>query len=77
VTTSDRAASSEGDGRSERWSRQLSLRETTIWYSVALATYVVSALLHKALLNWFVGPVWLVLVVVLGPALADRIRGKT
>lgn len=61
----------------ESWShlrrRQLSGREEAVWYLVAAVTYVAASLLQKGLLNWFVGPVWLVAVVTLGPLAADRL----
>ena len=63
-------------GRDHRGSRRLSGRETAFWYTVAASTYLPAALLEKGLLNWIVGPGWLVAVVVAGPALADRLRGR-
>ncbi len=61
----------------DRWShlrrRQLSGREEALWYLLAAATYIGASLLEKSLLNWLVGPVWLVAVVSLGPAATDRI----
>lgn len=62
--------------RDHRGSRRLSGRETAFWYTVAAATYLPAALLQKGLLNWIVGPGWLVAVVVAGPALVDRARGR-
>ena len=56
--------------------RRLSLRETWVWYIVAGVTYVAVATYHKFVLNWIVGPLWLVLVVVVGPDLWDRVRGR-
>ena len=47
--------------------RRLSLRETWVWYIVAGVTYVAVATYHKFVLNWIVGPLWLVVVVVVGP----------
>ncbi len=46
-----------------------------MWYVVAAVSYILLGIWHKFLLNWFVGPVWLVAVVVIGPAVWDRIRG--
>jgi len=43
------------------------------WYLVAAVTYVAASLLEKGLLNWFIGPAWLVAVVTFGPLAADRI----
>lgn len=47
-----------------------------IWYVLAALSYIVLGMWHKWLLNWFVGPAWLVAVVVIGPWLADRITGR-
>lgn len=63
-------------GRDHRGSRRLSGRETVFWYSLAAGTYLPAALLQKGLLNWIVGPGWLVAVVVAGPVLVDRARGR-
>ena len=41
---------------------------------VAAVTYIGAGLIQKGLLNWFVGPVWVVTVVVGGPWLFDRAR---
>lgn len=75
-----RAVSSEevprGD-RDHRGSRRLGGRETAVWYVVAGLSYIVAGLAQKGLLNWVVGPLWLVAVVVAGPALVDRIRRRT
>jgi hypothetical protein len=43
------------------------------WYVVATVTYVAASLVEKSLLNWLVGPVWLVAVVTIGPVAADRV----
>lgn len=48
-----------------------------MWYLVAALSYIVAGLAQKGLLNWVVGPLWLVAVVVAGPALVDRIRRRT
>jgi hypothetical protein len=56
--------------------RRLSGRETALWYGVAGLSYVGVSIFHKFLLNWFVGPLWLVVVVWLGPLLVDRVRGR-
>lgn len=44
------------------------------WYVAAAVGYVNFGIWHKWLLNWVVGPVWLVTVVCLGPAAVDTIR---
>jgi len=51
-------------GRVEEW----------IWYVVAAVTYIGAGVVQKGLLNWIVGPIWLVTVVVGGPWLFDRVR---
>lgn len=56
--------------------RRLSRREEIIWYGVAAVTYVAASIVEKGLLNWIVGPLWLVAVVWGGPALVDRLRGR-
>jgi len=58
-----------------RGSRRLAGKEEWFWYVVAAVSYILLGIWHKFLLNWFVGPVWLVAVVVIGPAVWDRIRG--
>lgn len=62
--------------RDFRGSRRLSRRESAFWYLLAAVSYIVVSLLQKGLLNWVVGPLWLVAVVVLGPALVDRVRRR-
>lgn len=57
-----------------RGSRRLSGVEEWFWYLLAGATYILVAIWHKFVLNWIVGPLWLVAVASLGPALGDRIR---
>ena len=44
------------------------------WYVAAAVGYVNFGIWHKWLLNWVVGPVWLVTVVCLGPAVVELIR---
>ena len=56
--------------------RSLSGREEALWYLVAGVTYVGASLFQKGLLNWLIGPVWLVAVVTLGPLAADRLRRR-
>jgi hypothetical protein len=31
---------------------------------------------HKWLLNWIVGPLWLVATIAIGPAILDRVRRR-
>ena len=59
-----------------RGSRRLTARESAVWYGVAGASYIALSIFHKWLLNWFVGPVWLVAFVWAGPALLDRVRRR-
>lgn len=56
--------------------RRLSVRETWCWYVVAGVTYCAVAVREKFILNWLMGPAWLVLVVWWGPRLWDRVRGR-
>ncbi len=56
-----------------RGSRRLVGREEWFWYLAAAVSYILLGIWHKWLLNWFVGPAWLVAFVVLGPWLTDRI----
>ena len=44
-----------------------------MWYLIAAVSYILLGIWHKWLLNWFVGPVWLVAIVVIGPWLTDRV----
>jgi hypothetical protein len=71
--TTDREAGA-GDGAAPE--RRLSGGETAFWYGFAGVSYVGASLLEKGLLNWFVGPLWLVVVVCAGPALVDRVRPR-
>ncbi len=57
-----------------RGSRRLGPVEQWVWYLLAGATYIGLGIWHKWLLNWFVGPAWLVAFVVIGPWLWDQVR---
>ncbi len=57
-----------------RGSRRLAGAEEVFWYLFAAVTYVVASIWQKFLLNWIIGPLWLVAVVVIGPAVWDRLR---
>jgi hypothetical protein len=59
-----------------RGARRLQGREEWFWYLAAGVSYVTLSIWHKFLLNWFVGPAWVVGVVVIGPALWDRVRRR-
>ena len=63
-------------GPGAAWSRRLSRAETAFWYGLAGVGYVGLATFHKFLLNWVLGPVWLVAVVWCGPALVDRVTQR-
>ncbi|MFT4658797.1 MAG: hypothetical protein ACI8V4_002992 [Ilumatobacter sp.] len=56
-----------------RGSRRLVGKEEWFWYLAAAISYIVLGIWHKWLLNWFVGPAWLVVFIVVGPWLTDRI----
>lgn len=63
-----------GATRSER---ELTGRESVWLHVAAVVTYVpLGVLLRTPLLNWIVGPMYLVLVVWLVPPLLDRVRGR-
>ena len=57
-----------------RGSRRLTGREEWFWYVLAAVSYAACGIWQKFLLNWIIGPLWLVAVVVAGPALWDRVR---
>ena len=56
-----------------RGSRRLVGVEEWFWYVSAALSYIALGIWHKWLLNWFVGPVWLVAFVVIGPWFTDRV----
>ena len=45
-------------------------------YVLAGATYVGLGVFHKVLLNWIIGPVWLVGWIWAAPVLIDRMRNR-
>jgi hypothetical protein len=57
--------------------RRLSAREVALCYGLAGASYITLSIFHKWLLNWFIGPLWLVTFVWAGPALVDRVRRRS
>jgi hypothetical protein len=67
-------ASDEPGAIDFRGSRRLTGLEEWFWYVLAGATYVVAGVWHKWILNWLMGPIWLVTVVVVGPWIFDRVR---
>ena len=46
------------------------------WYVAAAVSYIALSVFHKWLLNWIIGPAWLVAFVTIGPALTDRLQGR-
>lgn len=56
--------------------RRLTRGETVLWYGLAGVTYIGAGIFQKGLLNWFVGPMWLVAFVWAGPALTDWFRAR-
>ncbi|NND73914.1 MAG: hypothetical protein HKN44_02805 [Ilumatobacter sp.] len=71
MTTDPEAISPDLDFRG---SRRLTGAEEWVWYLVAAVTYIVAGIWHKWLLNWIIGPVWLVVMICVGPPLVDRVR---
>jgi hypothetical protein len=59
-----------------RRARRLGPGETVLWYGLAGVSYVGLSIFHKFLLNWLIGPLWLVAFVWLGPELVDRVRRR-
>ena len=57
-----------------RGSRRLTGVEEWIWYLLAGVSYITLGIWHKWLLNWFMGPLWLIAIIVIGPWLTDRLR---
>ena len=66
----------DGPPTDHRGSRRLGPVEQWVWYLVAGVSYVGLGIYHKWLLNWFVGPAWLVAVVVIGPWLTDQVWAR-
>jgi len=71
--TAGRAAEVELD---HRRARRLGPAETVVWYGLAGVSYVGLSIFHKFLLNWLIGPLWLVAFVWLGPEVVDRVRRR-
>jgi energy-converting hydrogenase Eha subunit G len=63
-------------GIDHRGSRRLSRSESVCWYLLAAVSYIGVGMFHKWLLTWFLGPAWLVAVIVAGPVLLDRFRRR-
>lgn len=56
--------------------RRLTGFEEWFWYLLAAVTYIGVATWHKFILNWIMGPAWLVTFVVVGPLAWDRLRRR-
>lgn len=65
-----------GDALDHAGARRLRGAEEWVWYVVAAVSYIVAGIWQKGLLNWFVGPAWVVAVITLGPVLVDRVRRR-
>jgi hypothetical protein len=76
-SSTDAGAESVATNLDHRNSRRLTGKEEWFWYIAAAVSYIVCGIWQKFLLNWFIGPLWLVAFVVMGPAVWDRIRGRT
>ena len=57
-----------------RGSRRLTGWAEWCWYGAAALSYIAFGIFHKFLLNWFVGPIWLIAVVGVGPWSVDWLR---
>lgn len=66
----------DGSGSDRQSGRQLTRREEITWYGLAAVTYVAAGIVEKGLLNWIVGPIWLIAFVWFGPLIADRLRRR-
>ena len=80
MTTDQSATSSPGPspgtspGTDFRGSRRLTGAEEWFWYLLAAISYILTGMWHKWLLNWILGPLWLVTIICIGPPILDRIR---
>jgi hypothetical protein len=59
-----------------RGSPRLTGKAEWFWYVVAAVSYVTLGIWHKWLLNWFVGPIWLVGIICIGPAITQRLSRR-
>jgi hypothetical protein len=59
-----------------RGSKRLTGAAEWFWYIVAAVSYISLGMWHKWLLDWIIGPMWLVTVVCIGPAVVDRARTR-
>jgi hypothetical protein len=72
----DRDGAPTRDDLDFRGSPRLTGRAEWWWYLVAGVTYIVASVQFKWLLAWWVGPAWLVAVIVAGPAAVERWRAR-
>jgi hypothetical protein len=70
----DGHAIDENDAFDFRGSARLTGAAEWFWYGFAGITYIVAGIWHKWILNWIIGPVWLIAVVCIGPPLLARLR---
>jgi energy-converting hydrogenase Eha subunit G len=63
-------------GLDHRGERRLSGKESAVWYGVAAVSYIAIGTWQKVLLTWFIGPMWVVATLTLGPRLYDRLRER-
>lgn len=74
--TTDESSINGGDDLDFGGSPRLTGAAEWFWYAFAGITYIVAGIWHKWILNWIVGPVWLVAVVCFGPPLLDWVRSS-
>ncbi len=72
VTTDSPATGPDLDFRG---SRRLTGTAEWAWYLVAAVSYILAGIWHKWLLNWIIGPIWLVTIICIGPPALDRLIG--
>lgn len=65
----------EGGRPSTRPALEMGVAEELVWCVLAGVSYIGVSVVHKFLLNWIIGPLWLVGVMVVGPAITAAIRG--
>ena len=72
--TSNESAITEREALDFGGSPRLTGAAEWCWYAFAGITYIVAGIWQKWILNWIVGPVWLVTVVCIGPPLISWVR---
>lgn len=55
----------------------LGRRTEAVLYALAAVSYVVAGILYKGLLNWVVGPLWVVAWIEIGSRVANRRARRT